>query len=56
MVLQVQQNLSFMPEERIALDVFRKKFFCDGGREHVGENDEGLGLKIHPPQKSEKPL
>lgn len=38
-----------------AFEVLRKKFFCDGGREHVGEKYEGLGLKIHPPLKSERP-
>lgn len=36
-------------------DVLKKKFFCAGGREHVGEHYEGMGLKIHPPQKSERP-
>lgn len=38
-----------------AFEVLKKKFFCAGGREHVGENYEGLGLKIHPAQKSERP-
>ncbi len=42
-------------QQNRAFDVLRKKFFCDGGREHVGEKYEGLGLKIHPPLKSERP-
>lgn len=38
-----------------AFDVLKYKFFCEGGRENVGSNYEKWGLKIHPPQKSERP-
>lgn len=38
-----------------AFDILRQKFFCAGGREKVGENYEKWGLKIFPPQKSERP-
>jgi hypothetical protein len=32
-----------------------RKFYCDGGRENVGTGYENWGLKIFPPQISEKP-
>lgn len=38
-----------------AFDILKQKFFCAGGREKVGENYEKWGLKIFPPQKSERP-
>jgi hypothetical protein len=38
-----------------AFDILKQKFFCAGGREKVGENYEEWGLKIFPPQKSERP-
>lgn len=38
-----------------AFDVLKHKFFCAGGRENLGENYEEWGLKIFPPQKSERP-
>lgn len=31
-----------------AFEVLRKKFYCDGGRENVGNNYEGFGLKRLP--------
>lgn len=31
-----------------AFDVLRKKFYCDGGRDNVGNDYEGLGLKRLP--------
>ncbi|WP_029889048.1 DUF3800 domain-containing protein [Polycyclovorans algicola] len=31
-----------------AFDVLRRKFYCGGGRQQVGENYEGLGLKRLP--------
>lgn len=31
-----------------AFDVLKRKFYCDGGRDKVGENYEGRGLKIYP--------
>jgi hypothetical protein len=42
-------------QENRAFEVLRKKFFCAGGRETVGENYHEWGLKIFPPQKSERP-
>ena len=38
-----------------AFDVLRRKFFCRGGRELVGVDYEGLGLKIYPALESERP-
>lgn len=38
-----------------AFDVLKKKFFCSGGREQVGNGFENWGLKVYPPQESEKP-
>jgi hypothetical protein len=38
-----------------AFDVLKKKFFCSGGREQVGDGFENWGLKVYPPQESEKP-
>jgi hypothetical protein len=38
-----------------AFDVLKQKFFCSGGRANVGEGYEGWGLKVFPPQESEKP-
>lgn len=38
-----------------AFDVLKRKFFCSGGRKHVGDGYENWGLKIYPPQESEKP-
>jgi len=38
-----------------AFEVLRKKFFCAGGRKKVGEDYQEWGLKIFPPQKSERP-
>lgn len=38
-----------------AFQVLKRKFFCSGGRENVGDGYEGWGLKIHPAPESEKP-
>ncbi|MEO0462715.1 MAG: hypothetical protein AAF127_06270 [Pseudomonadota bacterium] len=38
-----------------AFEALRPKFFCRGGREKVGSEFEGYGLKIIPGPKSEKP-
>lgn len=38
-----------------AFDVLKHKFFCEGGRKNVGTVYEDWGLKIHPPEKSERP-
>lgn len=42
-------------QENRAFEVLRKKFFCAGGREKVGKDYQEWGLKIFPPQKSERP-
>lgn len=36
-----------------AFDALKEKFFCEGGRDKVGKNFDGWGLKIVPPTKSE---
>jgi hypothetical protein len=38
-----------------AFDMLKKKFYCDGGREHVGSGYENVGLMIYPPQKAKSP-
>jgi Protein of unknown function (DUF3800) len=38
-----------------AFDVLRTKFYCDGGRENVGNGYEGVGMKVFPSPESEKP-
>lgn len=38
-----------------AFDVLKDKFFCDGGREKLGDCFKGVGMKIYPMPKSEKP-
>lgn len=38
-----------------AFEALKPKFFCQGGRQSVGENFEGYGLKVFPSPKSEKP-
>ncbi len=38
-----------------AFDVLKTKFFCAGGRDNVGADYHEWGLKIYPPQKSERP-
>ena len=42
-------------QENRAFEILKKKFFCSGGRENLGVGYQGRGLKIHPPQKSERP-
>ena len=42
-------------QENRAFEVLKKKFYCDGGREAVGKGFEGVGMKIFPSPKSEKP-
>lgn len=42
-------------QENRAFDILKKKFFCDGGREDVGKDYKGVGMKIIPAPKSEKP-
>lgn len=38
-----------------AFEVLKEKFFCNGGREKLGKGYEGVGMKIYPAPKSEKP-
>ena len=38
-----------------AFDMLRKKFYCDGGRAHVGGGYENVGLMIYPTQKAKSP-
>jgi hypothetical protein len=38
-----------------AFDILKRKFYCDGGREHVGNGYENVGLMIYPPQKAKSP-
>lgn len=42
-------------QDNRAFDVLKKKFYCDGGREAVGKGYDGVGRKIYPTPKSEKP-
>lgn len=42
-------------QENRAFEVLKKKFFCSGGRNNVGNGYEEWGHKIYPPQKSERP-
>jgi hypothetical protein len=50
-------GLSTLRPEQLnrAFDILKRKFYCDGGREAVGIGYEGVGMKIFPPPKSEKP-
>lgn len=38
-----------------AFEALKKKFYCGGGREKVGNNYMGVGMNIYPVPKSEKP-
>lgn len=42
-------------QENRAFEVLKRKFYCDGGRAHVGSGYDGMGIKIYPAQESEKP-
>ena len=35
--------------------ILEKKFYCKGGRQSVGQEFEGYGMKVFPDTKSEKP-
>jgi hypothetical protein len=48
-------NLLRPEQENRAFDVLKRKFYCNGGREKVGEGYEGVGMKIFPAPESEKP-
>ena len=38
-----------------AFDILKKKFYCDGGRAHVGSGYENVGLMIYPTHKAKSP-
>lgn len=42
-------------QDNRAFEVLKKKFYCDGGRENLGKDYEGVGMNIYPTPKSEKP-
>lgn len=42
-------------QENRAFAALKKKFYCEGGRAHVGEHFDGVGLNIYPAIDSEKP-
>ncbi|MDL2336265.1 MAG: DUF3800 domain-containing protein [Pseudomonadota bacterium] len=42
-------------QQNRTLEVLKRKYFCSGGRNNVGEGFKDWGLKIYPPQESEKP-
>lgn len=35
-------------QDNRAFEVLREKFYCEGGRHHLGKDYEGVGLIIHP--------
>ncbi|HYD76578.1 DUF3800 domain-containing protein [Ramlibacter sp.] len=38
-----------------AFEILKCKFYCDGGRAHVGHGYHGVGLMVYPPQKAKSP-
>ena len=42
-------------QDNRAFEVLKRKFFCSGGRNRLGEGFENWGLKVFPPPESEKP-
>lgn len=38
-----------------AFDILKDKFFCAGGRDNLGKGFKGVGMKVYPAPKSEKP-
>jgi hypothetical protein len=42
-------------QENRAFEVLKRKFYCEGGREQVGKDYKGCGMKIYPAPDSEKP-
>ena len=42
-------------QENSAFEVLKRKFYCDGGRQNVGSEYYGVGMKIYPAPESEKP-
>lgn len=42
-------------QENRAFETLKRKFFCSGGRERLGEGFENWGLKVFPAPESERP-
>jgi hypothetical protein len=42
-------------QENRAFEVLKRKFYCSGGRNKVGQGFENWGLNIFPSPESEKP-
>mgnify|MGYP000178608072 CR=1 FL=1 len=42
-------------QQNRAFEVLKEKFYCMDGRNKLGENFEGVGMRIYPAPKSEKP-
>ena len=42
-------------QENRAFEMLKRKFYCDGGREEVGQGYQGVGMKVYPTVESEKP-
>ena len=42
-------------QDNRAFEVLKRKFFCSGGRDKLGEGFENWGFKVFPPPESEKP-
>ncbi len=42
-------------QENRAFEALMEKFYCKGGRDKIGINFEGLGMKIYPTPESKKP-
>jgi hypothetical protein len=38
-----------------AFEMLKRKFYCDGGRERIGEGYKNVGLMVFPPQKAKSP-
>lgn len=38
-----------------AFELLKRKFFCAGGRNHVGEGFNEVGLTVYPPLKAKSP-
>jgi len=51
----VGMSILRLEQENRAFEMLKRKFYCMGGRDRVGEGFENCGLKIYPPQESEKP-
>jgi Protein of unknown function (DUF3800) len=42
-------------QSKQAFELLRRKFYCAGGRSKLGEDYEGFGMQIYPPQKAKSP-